>query len=268
MAHHVADFDVVEQGDRVVVEGTTEGELVTGETWDGRRTVPGRFCAVFDFRDGRISRMHVYFDPDFAPEEEAAVTPVKDPVDGIIRRTSEMNEVHFERRFNAPLTGLWRFVSEPESLAKWMGGPIDKLEPVVGGEVVIQIAPKMGATVYGKVLEYDPERVLALTWDVPAWGHTPDLIGTTMRWEVRADGDGSRIALTHALPFSVGREHLLSAAWHLHLDQLGELLAGNDDHYTIQQNEIYALVLAYLDKDQGTKRAYYEHLLGIEKSST
>ncbi|WP_433171479.1 SRPBCC domain-containing protein [Actinoallomurus sp. CA-150999] len=183
--------------------------------------------------------------------------------DGIIRRTPEMNEVYFERRFDAPVERLWPFIGEPELLAKWLGGPVDKLEPVEGGDVVIQIAPKMGATVYGKVLEFEPMRVLALTWEVPAWHVTPDLFGTTMRWEVATDGDGSKIMLTHALPHSVGREHLLSAAWHLHLDQLGQLLAGHDDHYVIQQPHIHALVLHYLEKDFASKREYYETLLGI-----
>ena len=69
MEHHVDEFQIVDQGDRVVVEGTTEGETVTGRTWDGRKDVPGHFCAVFDFRDGRISRMHVYFDPDLGHED-------------------------------------------------------------------------------------------------------------------------------------------------------------------------------------------------------
>ncbi|MFJ8027751.1 SRPBCC domain-containing protein [Streptomyces sp. NPDC096311] len=186
-------------------------------------------------------------------------------LDGIIRHTLEANEVEFSRHFDAPLEELWRFVSEPELLEKWLGGPVDKLEPVEGGEFVLQIAPKMGATVYGKVLEYVPQQVVALTWEVPAWGHTPDLMGTKMRWAIEAEGDGSRLTLTHTLPHDVFREHLLAAAWHLHMDQLGQLLAGNDEHYTIQQPEIYALVLAYLEQDQAEKRAYYEHLLGIQK---
>ncbi|MCZ0984798.1 SRPBCC domain-containing protein [Streptomyces diastatochromogenes] len=280
MEHHLDEFQIVERGDRVVVEGTTEGETVTGRTWDGRTDIPGHFCAVFDFRDGRISRMHVYFDPDLGHEDadrypwwrQPTTSPTErhdtmpQTVDGTIRHTLDLNEVEFVRHFDAPLDQLWRFVSEPELLAKWLGGPVDKLEPFEGGEVVIQIAPKMGATVYGKVLEYVPRQVLALTWEVPAWGHTPDLMGTTMRWAVEADGDGSQLTLTHALPHSVFREHLLSAAWHLHMDQLGHLLAGHDEHYTIQQNEIHALVVAYLEKDQAEKRAYYEHLLGIRKA--
>jgi uncharacterized protein YndB with AHSA1/START domain len=139
----------------------------------------------------------------------------------------------------------------------------DKLEPFEGGQVVIQIAPKMGATVYGKVLEFRPMHVLALTWEVPAWGHSPDLFGTTMRWEVDSDGDGSAIKLTHALPYSAGREHLFAAAWHLHLDQLDELLAGHDDHYVIEQPRIHTLVLRYLEEDSARKREYYEELLGI-----
>ncbi|WP_433171477.1 nuclear transport factor 2 family protein [Actinoallomurus sp. CA-150999] len=71
MAHHADEFEIVEHDDRVIVEGTTEGETVTGRTWDGRETVPGHFCAVFDFRDGRICRMHVYFDPDLGHEDTA-----------------------------------------------------------------------------------------------------------------------------------------------------------------------------------------------------
>lgn len=71
IAHHVDEFEIVEIGDRVIVEGTTEGETVTGRTWDGRETIGGRFCSVFDFRDGRIRRMYVYFDPDHTNEDAA-----------------------------------------------------------------------------------------------------------------------------------------------------------------------------------------------------
>lgn len=66
MAHHVGEFNILEQGERVFVEGTTEGETPAGDKWDGRVDTPGRFCAAFDFRDNRIRRMFVYFDPDFA----------------------------------------------------------------------------------------------------------------------------------------------------------------------------------------------------------
>ena len=69
MAHHVDEFHIIEQGDCVIIEGTTQGETLSGREWDGRKTIAGHFCAVFDFRGGKISRMHVYFDPDFERED-------------------------------------------------------------------------------------------------------------------------------------------------------------------------------------------------------
>lgn len=69
MFHHVDEFNIVEQGDCVIVEGTTQGETLSGRAWDGRKTIAGHFCAVFAFRDGKISRMHVYFDPNFERED-------------------------------------------------------------------------------------------------------------------------------------------------------------------------------------------------------
>lgn len=63
--HHVDEFTIIEHGETVVVEGTHEGETVSGQRWDGRKTIAGRFCSVFEIRQGRIARMHVYLDPDF-----------------------------------------------------------------------------------------------------------------------------------------------------------------------------------------------------------
>lgn len=184
-------------------------------------------------------------------------------LDGIIRRTADMNEVHFERHFDAPVERLWKFIAEPQELAKWMGGPIDKLELVEGGEVIVQIAPKLGATASGEVLEYVAGRLLKFTWNVPAWGHTPDLLGTVMRWEAIPEGQGSKILLTHALPYTVGREHLLAAAWTLHLDQLGELLDGNDENYTIEHQSVQSLTAQYLEADFEKQRALYAELLDM-----
>lgn len=70
--HHVDEFKFFEQADHVIVEGTTQGETLSRRTWDGRKTIAGHFCAVFDFRDGKISRMHVYFDPNFDREEQTS----------------------------------------------------------------------------------------------------------------------------------------------------------------------------------------------------
>jgi hypothetical protein len=44
---------------------------MSGKSWAGGQTPGGRFCNLFKFRDGRISSLHVYLDPDDTGEDEA-----------------------------------------------------------------------------------------------------------------------------------------------------------------------------------------------------
>ena len=65
--HHVDEFLVIEQGDRVAVEGATEGLTGDDVEWRGGRTPAGRFASIFVFNsEGLIERMHIYLDPDFS----------------------------------------------------------------------------------------------------------------------------------------------------------------------------------------------------------
>jgi hypothetical protein len=65
MAHHAPYFNWVVAGDVVVVEGFTSGVLVDGTSWQGAYDLGGRFCNVFEIRDGLIQRLNVYLDPDY-----------------------------------------------------------------------------------------------------------------------------------------------------------------------------------------------------------
>ena len=64
--HHSAYFNVIQQGDLVVVEGTTHGTTATGVDWRAGVTHAGRWCDVFEIRDFKIQRCYVYLDPDYA----------------------------------------------------------------------------------------------------------------------------------------------------------------------------------------------------------
>lgn len=64
--HHVDEMKIHHVGNTVVVEGTTAGVTADGREWDGRTGWSGRFCNVFELQDGRITRLSVYLDPDFA----------------------------------------------------------------------------------------------------------------------------------------------------------------------------------------------------------
>jgi hypothetical protein len=65
--HPVDEMLILEQGNHVAVEGLTEGVTADGFAWRGGETPAGRFSSFFSFdRSGKIERMHVYVDPDFA----------------------------------------------------------------------------------------------------------------------------------------------------------------------------------------------------------
>ncbi len=68
--HDYAGLVFVPSGDRVAVEGLSEGRMAGG-AWKGGETPGGRFCNVFEFRGDRIARLHVYLDPDYLGEDEA-----------------------------------------------------------------------------------------------------------------------------------------------------------------------------------------------------
>lgn len=64
--HDYAYFNYVVAGDTVVVEGTSAGTTVDGTEFRAGVTHAGRWCDVMEIRDGRIHRLFVYLDPDYA----------------------------------------------------------------------------------------------------------------------------------------------------------------------------------------------------------
>ncbi|MBI4263978.1 MAG: nuclear transport factor 2 family protein [Acidobacteria bacterium] len=73
IVHHYPDLTwVFSGGDLVVCEGTSHGEHVDGP-W--RAGAPdwgaGRWCDVFEIRDGLIHRCFIYMDPDYAGKDVA-----------------------------------------------------------------------------------------------------------------------------------------------------------------------------------------------------
>jgi uncharacterized protein (DUF1330 family)/ketosteroid isomerase-like protein len=63
--HDQETLRFLEAGDQVVVEGTTYGRDAAGRTWRGGETPGGRFCCVYQIRDGLIARSYIYADPDY-----------------------------------------------------------------------------------------------------------------------------------------------------------------------------------------------------------
>lgn len=70
MAHDYETFNYVIDGDVVVVEGTSTGETAEGIEWEPDGSPGGgRWCDVFEVRNGEIQRLFVYLDPDYAGKD-------------------------------------------------------------------------------------------------------------------------------------------------------------------------------------------------------
>ena len=71
ISHDIDRYLYHVSGNHLTVEGTTSGVTTGGAEWSGGETPGGRFCSVFEFRDGLIARMHIYMDPDYVSEDHA-----------------------------------------------------------------------------------------------------------------------------------------------------------------------------------------------------
>ena len=59
--HHHAYLNWIINDDMIVVEGSSQGELVTGESWSD-----SKWCDVFEIRQGKIQRLYIYLDPEYS----------------------------------------------------------------------------------------------------------------------------------------------------------------------------------------------------------
>jgi ketosteroid isomerase-like protein len=69
--HDMAYVNVVQQGDTVVVEGTSHGATKSGIEWRAGVTHAGRWCDVFEIRNFKIQRCFIYLDPDYESADTA-----------------------------------------------------------------------------------------------------------------------------------------------------------------------------------------------------
>ena len=73
IAHHYSELNwIFSGGDRIVCEGTSHGEHADGPWRAGNpEWGAGRWCDVFEIRDGLIHRCFIYLDPDYAGKDTA-----------------------------------------------------------------------------------------------------------------------------------------------------------------------------------------------------
>ena len=115
--------------------------------------------------------------------------------------TTEKPSIKIVRRFKAAPEKVWRALTEPETLKRWMGPtdefkcPVAETDIRVGGRYHIGMQSPDGQMhdVSGVYREVKPNRKLVYTW---AWKSTPDR-ESLVTIELRAVDGGTEMTLLH-----------------------------------------------------------------------
>jgi len=128
--------------------------------------------------------------------------------------------VEQEIRIDASPELVWRLLSEPAEIARWL--PVTAFEPRVGAE----FGMKAGAHVaFGEVTQFDPPRRVAYTWD---WKDNPIGAPTEVTFEVAPNGEASVVRVTHVgFPTAEKAEHH-SHGWTHYEERLRIVAEGGD----------------------------------------
>ncbi|MFA1548433.1 SRPBCC domain-containing protein [Actinomadura chokoriensis] len=107
--------------------------------------------------------------------------------------SSENASIEVEEFLPHPPTRVWRALTEPELLARWLM-PND-FKPVVGHRFTFATKPipnvDFDGTIQCQVVDLDEERLLRITWGGGG-------LDTTVTWRLVPEGDGTRLFIEHA----------------------------------------------------------------------
>jgi uncharacterized protein YndB with AHSA1/START domain len=176
---------------------------------------------------------------------------------GTIEQGDGMVTCRFERLLRHPVEVVWRAITEPDEIERWMGTRPDiDLRP--GGQYVTR--HRTGDEVTDHITRLEPPRLLEHTF----WEHVNPSARVT--WELSPAGDGSRLVLTHRLSLDDVRRAAATVAagddiftiisrncagWHRLLDMLAATLDGRSRPWSDQdQKALQDRYAAMLEAEQ------------------
>jgi uncharacterized protein YndB with AHSA1/START domain len=144
----------------------------------------------------------------------------------------DADSIRLERTLDAPIEKVWRYLTEADLRRDWFMGGTDA---TAGGEFDLLIdhdnlsddevaPPESYAAMKGmvwseKVIRFEPPRLLETTFQGGKNG--------TVTYELFADGDKTRLVLTHSGIVSGTGAQDFGGGWNSHLTVLEERLAGH-----------------------------------------
>jgi uncharacterized protein YndB with AHSA1/START domain len=153
-------------------------------------------------------------------------------------RTIEGRSVlRMERPLRHPAEKVWRALTDPDELVHWFPATV-RLPPRIGGDISYWMDGEPAGD--GKVLEFDPPRVLAITWS-----------GEVLRWELLPTDDGCLLVLSHTFDDHFGAASF-GSGWTLCLEALGLRLLGRSADVEPDTGRLHDRFVEQLGLNRGT----------------
>ena len=102
----------------------------------------------------------------------------------------------FRRVYRHSAARVWDAIATPEGLRGWLMCTHAEIEGRVGGRIEMVSGPP-GYRSTGRILVWEPPRVLEYEWNVPAVPEMPDGERAIFRYELTPDGDATRVLVTY-----------------------------------------------------------------------
>lgn len=139
--------------------------------------------------------------------------------DGTVRTIDDgRQKLHFERRLDHPVERVWAAITEPDEMVGWWAEA--ELDLRRGGRVVLRWLNSDDegnqAVLNGTVTELDPPRLFEIEGEPHG----------VLHFELSPDGDGTHLTFSNIVSAPDDVLPMALAGWHIHLDHLGDRLAG------------------------------------------
>jgi len=143
---------------------------------------------------------------------------------GSVAFTAEHATLEFRRSYAHPPERVWDAISTPEGLSRWLLCSYARIDGRVGGEIELISGPARYHSI-GKILAWQPPRLLEYEWNVAAVPEMPQGERAIFRYELSARADGTDLYVCYRRVTRQTARGFLPGL-HAFLDRLEAQLAG------------------------------------------